>query len=57
VYTENAPERPKSPGHANIETERYAKLARSHIARTDGTARQMWQLMEGKQREQLRGTR
>ncbi len=34
-------------GHANIKmTERYAKLARSHIARTGSTAREMWKLME-----------
>ena len=32
-------------GHANIKmTERYAKLARSHIARTGSTAREMWKL-------------
>jgi len=34
-------------GHSNIKmTERYAKLAKSHIARTGGTAREMWRLME-----------
>jgi integrase len=34
-------------GHKNIKmTERYAKLARSHIARTGNTAREMWKLME-----------
>jgi len=34
-------------GHSNIKmTERYAKLARSHIARTGSTAREMWRLME-----------
>lgn len=34
-------------GHANIKmTERYAKLARQHIARTSSTAREMWRLME-----------
>ena len=34
-------------GHANIKmTERYAKLAKSHIARTGSTAREMWRLME-----------
>jgi integrase len=35
-------------GHSNIKmTERYAKLAKSHIARTGSTAREMWRLMEG----------
>jgi integrase len=34
-------------GHSNIKmTERYAKLARSHIARTSETAREIWKLME-----------
>ena len=34
-------------GHANIKmTERYAKLGKSHIARTGSTAREMWKLME-----------
>ena len=34
-------------GHSNIKmTERYAKLARKHIARTGNTAREMWKLME-----------
>jgi len=34
-------------GHANIKmTERYAKLAKKHIARTGNTAREMWKLME-----------
>ena len=34
-------------GHSNIKmTERYAKLARQHIARTGSTAREMWRLME-----------
>jgi len=27
-------------------TERYAKLATKHIARTGNTAREMWKLME-----------
>jgi integrase len=45
-------------GHANIKmTERYAKLARSHIAKTGSTAREMWRLMEGEKREQSVGTR
>ncbi len=36
-------------GHANIKmTERYAKLAKHHIAKTGNTAREMWKLMEGK---------
>jgi integrase len=35
-------------GHSNIKmTERYAKLAKSHIARTGNTAREIWKLMEG----------
>ncbi len=43
-------------GHANIKmTERYAKLARSHIAKTGSTAREMWKLMEGERREQGSG--
>src|SRR6266851_1120939 len=34
-------------GHSNIKmTERYAKLARQHIARTSSTARVMWNLLE-----------
>ena len=34
-------------GHANIKmTERYAKLARQHIARTSNTARELWKLLE-----------
>ena len=34
-------------GHANIKmTERYAKLARKHIARTGSTAREMWNLLD-----------
>ena len=34
-------------GHANIRmTERYAKLAKQHIAKTGNTARQMWRLLE-----------
>lgn len=33
-------------GHSNIKTtERYAKLARQHIARTGSTAREIWKLM------------
>ena len=27
-------------------TERYAKLARKHIAKTSSTAREIWKLME-----------
>lgn len=43
-------------GHSNIKmTERYAKLGRSHIARTGGTAREMWKLMQGEMREQAQG--
>ncbi len=34
-------------GHKNIKmTERYAKLAREHIARAGSTARELWSLME-----------
>ena len=34
-------------GHSNIKMiERYAKLARQHIARTGSTAREMWKLLE-----------
>jgi site-specific recombinase XerD len=34
-------------GHWNIKmTERYAKLARQHIARTSGTARELWKILE-----------
>jgi hypothetical protein len=34
--------------HSNIKmmTERYAKLAKQHIARTSSTARVMWNLLE-----------
>jgi len=36
-------------GHSNIKmTERYAKLAKTHIAKTGNTARELWRLMEGK---------
>ncbi len=35
-------------GHSNIKmTERYAKLAKTHIAKTGNTAREMWRLMTG----------
>ena len=35
-------------GHSNIKmTERYAKLAKDHIARTGNTAREIWKLMAG----------
>ena len=44
-------------GHSNIKmTERYAKLAKKHIAKTGNTAREMWKLMEGEagnKREQV----
>jgi integrase len=34
-------------GHSNIKmTERYAKLARKHIAKTSSTAREIWKLLE-----------
>ena len=39
-------------GHANIKmTERYAKLAKQHIARTGNTAREMWRMMEKREGE------
>jgi integrase len=41
-------------GHSNIKmTERYAKLAKQHIARTGNTAREMWKLMEPDRPEPL----
>ena len=44
-------------GHANIKmTERYAKLAKSHISKTGSTAREMWRLMEAEEREPAQGT-
>jgi integrase len=44
-------------GHTNIKmTERYAKLGKKHIARTGSTAREMWRLMVGENREQALGT-
>ena len=40
-------------GHSNIKmTERYAKLARQHIAKTGSTAREIWKLMEVRNAEQ-----
>jgi integrase len=37
-------------GHSNIKmTERYAKLGRQHLAKTGGTASEMWKLMDGQQ--------
>jgi integrase len=43
--------------HANIRmTERYAKLAKSHIARTGGTARELWKMMTGQDGENIRAT-
>jgi integrase len=44
-------------GHSNIKmTERYAKLAKSHIARTGSTSREMWRMMETGMQEQAQGT-
>ena len=44
-------------GHANIKmTERYAKLAKKHIARTGSTAREIWKLMAGDFRGHAVGT-
>src|SRR6266545_7890338 len=41
-------------GHSNITmTQRYAKLGKSHIARTGNTAREMWRLMEGEAGNQV----
>ena len=33
-------------GHSIKMTERYAKLVRQHIARTSGTARELWKILE-----------
>ncbi|HPT25807.1 MAG TPA: site-specific integrase [Bryobacteraceae bacterium] len=39
-------------GHSNIKmTERYAKLGKNHISKTGGTARAMWDLLNGMKRE------
>ena len=44
-------------GHSNIKmTERYAKLGKSHIAKTGGTAQKMWRMMEGDLRKQAEET-
>ena len=44
-------------GHSNIKmTERYAKLAKGHLARTGSTAREMWRMMMPKEKEQFSGT-
>jgi integrase len=43
-------------GHSNIRmTERYAKLARQHIARTGSTAREMWALLRATDTEGTTG--
>jgi len=43
-------------GHSNIRTtERYAKLAKTHIAKAGNTSREMWALMARMNREQARG--
>ena len=40
-------------GHSNLKmTERYAKLAKQHIARTGSTAREMWKMLRGREGEQ-----
>jgi integrase len=45
-------------GHKNIKmTERYAKLARQHIARAGSTARELWSLMEIGNGELKKGAR
>jgi hypothetical protein len=34
-------------GHSNIKmTERYAKLAKQHIARISGTVRELWKIFD-----------
>jgi integrase len=39
-------------GHSNIKmTERYAKLARGYIAKTGGTAREIWKLLNPSEEE------
>lgn len=44
-------------GHANIRmTERYAKLAKTHIAQTGSTARELWKLMAGDGEQHIRAT-
>jgi integrase len=44
-------------GHSNIKmTERYAKLAKDHIARTGTTARELWKLMGEGDEEAATGT-
>ena len=46
VRTSGVYELAKILGHSNIKmTERYAKLAKTHIAKTGNTAREMWILM------------
>jgi integrase len=41
-------------GHSNIRmTERYAKLGKTHIARTGDTAREMWKLMADEKGERV----
>jgi hypothetical protein len=38
-------------GHSNIKmTERYAELGRAHMAKTGGTAREMWKLLGSKEK-------
>jgi integrase len=45
-------------GHSNIKmTERYAKLARHHIAKTGNTAREMWSLLKAGDGQFGTGTR
>ena len=45
-------------GHSNIKmTERYAKLAKTHIAKTGNTVREMWRLMEGEMGGRLKRVR
>jgi hypothetical protein len=43
-------------GHSNIEmTGRYVKLGRAHMAKTSGTAQEMW--AEGKREHRIRCSR
>jgi len=42
-------------GHANVKmTERYAKLAKKHIAKTGNTAREIWKLMQSEAGNKLK---
>jgi integrase len=47
----------KLMGHANIKTERYAKLGRAHITKTGTTAKVIWNMMDRNKPEQEAGDR